>query len=532
MKNTGSIWFRGVPRQTYPALERTLHVDVAIAGAGITGLTAAVLLANEGQRVAVLEADRVAGGTTGASSAHVTEVPDRGYRALVERAGEDAAFALVERSRAGLEFIETLVQAERIECDFARVPAFLVPGEGGDRDQLEEEFRAALRLGHRAEMTSDVPLPWPVPAAVVFPAQAAFNPVRYLRGLAKLAIRRGATIYENTAVRGIEERSDQVHIDTTGGAVRARSLILATHTPLGFNLVQTEVAPYRSYILAVRVDRPFPPALFWDTSDPYFYLRHYDSAGTPIVIVGGADHKTGHQTDTASGFAQVEEFARARLGRLTIEAQWSAQFYEPADGLPYIGRAPRAEHVYIATGFSGVGLVQGTMSAMELASTLRGDASTAAFAANRLAMSAARRFLSENVDVAAHWIGDRLSGGGTADDLLEGEGAIVRVNGKRCAVFRSDDGTLHVLSPVCPHMGCIVHWNRSERSWDCPCHGARFAATGEVLEGPALSGSGARRGGRDPAQARIVGPGVRGEAGLEGAAPSAPGAEAVGRIDV
>ena len=485
--DTSPIWLRGVRRPIYPALERTLHVDVAIAGAGITGLTAAILLANEGQRVAVLEADRVGSGTTGASSAHVTEVPDHGYRRLLLQAGEESARVLVERSRAGLEFIDMLVKAEQIECDFARVPAYLVGETSDDRDGLEEECRAAGQLGLRADLTSNVPLPWRVHGAVVFPDQAALQPVRYLSGLAKLAIRCGATVCEATPVRGFTELGDRVHIDTPNGGVRARSLILATHTPIGFNLVQTEVAPYRSYILAVRLERPLAPALFWDTSDPYFYLRHYDSAGTPIAIVGGADHKTGHESDAASRFALVEEYARARFGRLTIEQQWSAQFYEPADGLPYIGRAPRAEQIYLATGFSGVGLVQGTMAAMELAAALRGEAATAAFAATRLAIGGVRRLLSENVDVAAHWIGDRLGGGGSADDVPAGKGRIVQVNGKRRAVFRADDGALHVLSPVCTHMGCIVHWNGAERSWDCPCHGARYAPTGEVLEGPALS---------------------------------------------
>jgi glycine/D-amino acid oxidase-like deaminating enzyme/nitrite reductase/ring-hydroxylating ferredoxin subunit len=446
------------------------------------------LLANEGQRVLVLEADRVAAGTTGASSAHVTEVPDRGYRTLLEQVGEERARTLVDRSHVALNFIDTLVQAENIRCDFTRVPAYLFCESADDRRQLDEECRAAARLGRAADLTSDVPLPWHVHGAVRFGQQAAFHPVHYLDGLAQLAVQRGATICEGTRVLDIAENGRTVRITTARATVRARALILATHTPLGFNLVQTEVAPYRSYILALNVSQPLAPALFWDTSDPYFYLRHYDTAGTPIAIVGGADHKTGHEQDTETRFLALAEYAYARLGRGTVEAQWSAQFYEPADGLPYIGRAPRAEHIYIATGFSGVGLVQGTMAAMELAGALRGDTTTSDFPATRLAIGAARRFLAENVDVAAHWIGDRLAGGGSADDVPVGAGRVVRVNGKRRAVFRDEEGGRHVLSPVCTHMGCIVQWNTAQRSWDCPCHGARYAPTGEVLEGPALTG--------------------------------------------
>jgi glycine/D-amino acid oxidase-like deaminating enzyme/nitrite reductase/ring-hydroxylating ferredoxin subunit len=487
MTENTPIWMRGVRRTRYPVLDLGIDADVAIVGAGITGLTAALLLAERGERVVVLEAGRVGDGTTGASSAHVTEVPDRGYRRLLD-AGEERARALVQRARAGLELIGTLVDAEGIDCDFARVPAYLIGEHPDDEQQLEEECRAAERLGCHAELLADVPLPWSVHGAVRYGRQAAFNPVRYLAGLARVAMRRGATLFESTRVTGYIEHRDRVEIQTTGGEVRARTLILATHTPLGFNLVQTEVAPYRSYVVALRVQHPLEPALIWDTSDPYFYVRHYDHQGTPIAIVGGADHKTGHEPDTDARYAVVEEYARARLGRCTTEHRWSAQLYEPTDELPFIGRAPRAHRVYLATGFSGVGLVQGTMAASELAAAVRGETTCSAFSATRLGVSGVRRFLSENVDVAAHWIGDRLGAGSDLEDVGPGQGRIARVDGKRRAVFRDDNGRLHILSPVCPHMGCIVHWNNSARSWDCPCHGGRFAPTGEVIEGPPLAG--------------------------------------------
>lgn len=486
MADTKSIWFRGVRPPRYPALEYGSDVDVAIVGGGITGLTAAVLLADEGRTVAVLEADRIGSGTTGASSAHVTEVPDRGYHELVRAVGEHAARTLADRSRAALVLIESLAQG--IDCDFARVPAYLFTEKSDERVALEQECRAAQRLGRSADLTHDVPLPWSVWGAARYPEQAAVQPVRYVAGLAKLAVEQGATIGEQTRVVGFNEQGAHVRIKTNHGEMRAGALILATHTPLGFNVVQTEVAPYRSYILAVALEHALPPALFWDTSDPYFYLRHYDSAGTPIAIVGGADHKTGHEPETENRFAILDDYIATRCGRFTVEQRWSAQLYEPADGLPYVGRAPSTKHVYLATGFSGVGLVQGTMAAMQLAATLRGEKVADAFAPTRLRLSAVRRFLSENVDVATRWIGDRLGGTATLEEVAPGEGRIVHVDGERRAVFRAKDGELHALSPVCTHMGCIVQWNTVERSWDCPCHGARYAPTGEVLEGPALKG--------------------------------------------
>jgi glycine/D-amino acid oxidase-like deaminating enzyme/nitrite reductase/ring-hydroxylating ferredoxin subunit len=487
MREGGPIWFRGVRRTTYAPLDQDRAVDVAIAGGGITGLTAAVLLASAGRDVVVLEADRIASGTTGGTSAHVTEVPDRGYRALLRQAGERSARALVDRSRAALTLLASL--AQNIECDFSRVPAYLFSENPDEHGRLEEECRAAADLGRPAELLADVPLPWRTAGGVRFADQAAMHPVRYVLGLARLATERGATVCEATPVVEFVEQGGEVRIGTPHGDVRAHSLLLATHTPLGFNLVQTEVAPYRSYILAVELQRPLAAGVFWDTSDPYFYLRRYDDQGTPLALVGGADHKTGHEHHPETRFSCIEDYVRARCGAVAIRQRWSAQLYEPADGLPYIGRAPGAQRVYLATGFSGVGLVQGTMAAMELAAALRGESCTDAFAATRLTVGALPRFLAENVDVATRWIGDRLAGsGGDAAEIAAGEGRIVRLDGERRAVYRGEDGALHVLSPVCPHMGCIVRWNSAERSWDCPCHGARYAATGERLEGPALSG--------------------------------------------
>jgi nitrite reductase/ring-hydroxylating ferredoxin subunit len=282
----------------------------------------------------------------------------------------------------------------------------------------------------------------------------------------------------------------RVRIETLSGTVRAHHLVLATHTPIGFALVQTEVAPYRSYVIARDGGSAFPPGLFWDTADPYHYLRPVEIDGAALVLIGGGDHKTGQSKHPQTRFADLESYGVQRLGIGTVRRQWSAQLYEPADGLPYVGALAGSDCVHVATGLAGTGLVFGTMAAVELAASLRGDRRREyPFDARRLRLAAVPRFLSENANVAACWIGDRLAAGDHRffAAVPQGEGRIVRIEGKRRAVFRSRDGFLHVLSAVCPHMGGHVRWNPVEQSWDCPCHGARFAPTGEVLEGPALS---------------------------------------------
>jgi len=487
-KTNYAFWDHKVRREAPQRLTETLDVDVVVVGGGITGLTTALIAASESHSVALLEADRFGSGATGASSAHVTVVPDVGYRSLLERCGNDAGSQYVAALGEALELMHTLVTAQSIDCGWERVPAYRFAEDADGLDALADEALAAERLGQRCQMVTEVPLSWNVAGGVEFPDQALFNPVQYLMAIAELARARGATLFEQSPVIAWEETANGVIVRTATGIVRAGSLVLATHTPLGFNLVQTELAPVQSYILALALPHASPSAMFWDTAEPYHYLRSVQRGDQSLVLIGGADHKTGHETEPQVRFAQLADYARTRFASGTPVDWWSAQLYEPADGLPYIGRSPLAQRVYIATGFAGVGLVQGTMAAIELASLLRGRERDTPWKATRLKLAAAPRFVAENLDVAACWVGDRLTStnGYSTDDLPAGQGRIVRIDGQRRAAYRDDEGRLHILSPVCTHMGCLVRWNASARTWDCPCHGARYASTGEVLEGPAL----------------------------------------------
>lgn len=482
----------GAHHATEP-LRHALDVDVAIVGGGITGVTAALLIASDKRRVALLEADRFGAGTSGANSAQVSTVPDAGYLALLRRCGVDAGREYISRCVAALEFMDWLVGAEKIDCSWARVPAFWFSESSDDLDRLQDEARAADHLGQECGMVRDVPLPWSTAGGLAIPRQALFHPLRYLLGLSRVARARGAQLYEYTPVLAWEETGAEVVLRTPETEVRARELILATHTPLGVNLLHTELMPVQSYILAMSVPRALPEGLFWDTDQPYHYLRPAQLGAQPLVIVGGADHQTGHERNPQSRFVQLVEYVRPRLGTASIGGWWSAQLYEPADGLPYVGRSPLARHVYVATGFAGVGLVQGTMAAMELAALFRGEARdmpSIPWKATRLSLAAAPRLIAAGVDLATHWVGDRIapSDGRSLEEVPNGEGRILRVDGQRCAIYRDENGRLHMLSAVCAHLGCMVRWNDSARTWDCPCHGARYAPTGEVLQGPALSG--------------------------------------------
>jgi glycine/D-amino acid oxidase-like deaminating enzyme/nitrite reductase/ring-hydroxylating ferredoxin subunit len=489
--NKDSLWWATRPAEgtnLSPALSQDLAVDVAVVGAGITGLTAALLLAREGRSVVVLEADRIGAGTTGGTSAHVTQVLDHRAKELISKHGEDGARGVAESTGAALARIASLVAEEGIDCGFARVPGYLYAEAREDAAEIDEELEAACRIGLRAERADGLPLPFPVAAAVRFPEQARFHPLAYLAGLAAGVRRGGGRICEQT--RALEVHGgERCRIETGRGTVTAGAVLLATHTPAGFDLLQTEIEPMRSYVLAARLDgQPVPDGLFWDTADPYHYTRRQPSADGDLLVVGGADHKTGAD-ESEESYRALERYLRERWRVASVEHRWSSQFYEPVDGLPFIGASPMGENLLVATGYSGTGLVLATLAAMLVTDRIAGRENRWAdlYRTSRVKpLAGGPKFLAMNLGAARRFVGDRL-GVPELEDLAQvapGDGRVFALDGEKVAVSRTSGGAVHAVSAVCTHMGCIVHWNRAEQTWDCPCHGGRFTPQGEVIEGP------------------------------------------------
>jgi glycine/D-amino acid oxidase-like deaminating enzyme/nitrite reductase/ring-hydroxylating ferredoxin subunit len=505
-----SLWREPRPRALGPPLNGPVRADVAVVGAGITGLTVALLLQREGRSVVLVEADRVGAGTSGATSAHVTSVLDVSYRALRGRLGTDRAAVVVAGAEAAFNFVKSLAQSE-VPCSFETWPAYRYTESQDAVGDLKAELEAADALGVPAAFTESVPVPFPARAGLLFPRQGAFDPMEYLVGLAELFTEKGGRLCERTRVMAFEEMNDSVVLETMGGLLTAAHTVLATHTPLGINLVQSEIAPYRSYVLAFRTGSPMPSGLFWDTEDPYHYLRSVRFQGQSVVLLGGEDHQTGKDDDPLDRYWRLEQFARERFREVEVIRRWSSQYYEPADGLPYIGRSPLGRRVFIGTGYSGTGLVLGTLAAQVIAEQVldRPESPLAEVVrATRIpGPGAAGRATLTNLDTAVRFVADRVAGGEAAlGEVGAGGGALVEIEGETLAVSRDGNGRLHALRAVCTHMGCIVHWNEAERTWDCPCHGGRFTPEGCVLSGPPLRDLESR-----PLPWEGVGSGPRGE---------------------
>lgn len=475
----------------YPALDRDdLEVDVAIIGGGITAITAGLLLQRAGRSVALIESDHIASGETGYTTAHLTQILDTRYHRLIADFGREGARQVAASHRAAIDQITALIKEYGISCAFTEVPGFLF-AEGYSRAELERELDALRQVSIEAHWTDAVPLPFPTQGGIRIPEQARFHPRQYLLPLAEALVRLGGLIFEKTRMLKVR-KGKPCEVTTSGGRVRARDVIVAAHVPVTNRvLLHTKLAAYRTYALGAPLEAPIPDGLYWDTADPYHYLRlHEDPELGQILIAGGEDHKTGTVTDTDHCFARLEAYARARFSLGTIAYRWSGQIIEPADGLAYIGANSLSRHIHVATGFGGNGMTYGTLAGMMLRDRIMGahTAWDSLYDATRIhPLAAAKNYLAENKDFPVYFFKDRLHPGGAASEVASGSGAVVELNGQKAAVYRDPEGGLHALCAVCPHLGCEVHWNNAERSWDCPCHGSRFDALGKVVNGPATS---------------------------------------------
>ncbi len=466
-------------------LEGEKEAEVVIVGAGITGLTTAYSLVEKGKTVVVLEAEEIVHSATTLSSAHLTTAIDYYYSNIQSKYNSNTARIVAQSRKTAIAFISAL--AEKFPCDFNFVPGFLYSEH--DPGELSAEHRAALEAGLKVSTETKMDLPFDFKQALRFEEEAVFNPYQYLNGLAKYLNNSDlCTIYQNSRVMGREGNM----LITDKGSIEANDIVYATHYPIFIDMHQTMVYPYRSYMLAAKVEEYPGDAVFWDTHTPYHYTRTCEIDGEKYLLVGGADHKTGETEEDA--YEKLEEYLHGRYKVKEISMKWSSQYFEPADGLPYIGKSFDGNE-YIATGFSGDGLVYGTLAGLLISDAILDTALytewRAVYDAQRLnPVKASGKFAKENISVASHMVKDRVNAKKVDKPpvLPPGEGKVVTISGEKLAVSKNTDGKEMYVSAVCPHLKCVVTWNKLEQTWDCPCHGSRFSPSGKLIAGPAVLG--------------------------------------------
>lgn len=488
-----SLWHSArIPR--FPATQLPREVDVVVIGAGMTGLTAAYLLKQSGKRVAVFERERVGAGETGNTSAHLTYVTDLRLTEAVKRFGREAATQVWRGGAAAIDLIETHVAELGISCGFARVPGFLCASLHGTDDEtsaLLDEAALASELGFAAHFQTHGPIQGR--PAVSYAEQALFHPLRYIAALANAVHGEGSFVGGGCEVG--EVLQDPTAVIVNGETVACQHVVIATHVPMmgasgvmSAMMFQAKLYPYSSYVVGAQFpSETLAPGLYVDTSDPYFYLRVQEEGNRRYAIFGGEDHKTGQVSDTNSCFVRLEHTLHEILPEAVVDRRWSGQVVETSDGLPFIGET--ADHQFAATGYAGNGMTFGTLAGMMAHDWVLGRENPwqSIFDPNRKKLEAVTTVLAENVDYPWYFLADRIRRApkGGVKSVTPGDGKVLTLEGKRVACHRTASGDVIAVSATCTHMGCLVHWNKAEQTWDCPCHGSRFTPEGLVIGGPA-----------------------------------------------
>jgi glycine/D-amino acid oxidase-like deaminating enzyme/nitrite reductase/ring-hydroxylating ferredoxin subunit len=495
-ERTVSVWSATEVAPDAVPLGQNEQVDAVVIGSGIAGLSVAYELATAGQKVAVLDRGRIGSGMTARTTAHVSSICDDYFSELIKLRGEDLARIFYQSQSAAIDRIQSIQEAEGIACDFRRLDGFLFPASGRHESDIRRELDAALKIGVDVEKIRGVPFAGFSDAqALRYANQATFHPLKYLRGLVAGIRARGGALYADTIVEKIEETDGGVRVTTVSDfTVSAKSAVVATNSPINDRVaLHTKQAPYRTYAMSFEIARDrIPDALYWDTEDPYHYVRLQPGEGrTDFLIVGGQDHKTGQANDAGARFAALAAWTERLVPDIGMETnRWSGQVMETVDYAGFIGRNPGDRRVFVATGDSGQGITHGVVAGLLISDLiLKGENPwRELYEPSRKTVGAIGDYLAENA-TAIRSFAEYIAPGeiDSIDRLRPGEGAVVREGFTKIAAFRDEDGTLYKRSAACTHIGCHVHWNSLERCWDCPCHGSHFAVDGTALNGPAVS---------------------------------------------
>jgi glycine/D-amino acid oxidase-like deaminating enzyme/nitrite reductase/ring-hydroxylating ferredoxin subunit len=490
-----SYWMTTAPGTGHPPLDADIEVDVAVVGGGIAGLCAAWELARAGRSVAVLEADRIAAGVTGHTTAKLSALHTLRYARLRDQRGPEAARLYARSQSEAVRRVAEVAAELGADCDFETVPAYTYAETEDTAAQAEAEAEAAREAGLPATFVTDTELPFPVAGAVRVADQAQFHPRKYLLALAADLTARGGRVFEHTRVTGLHD-GEPCRVTTGDGArVTARDVVVATHYPVFDRaLLFARLEPRRELVVAGPVPADLAPTGMYLTPDHGTRsVRTAPLAGGQRLLIVTGEHLLPGGASTEERFTRLTAWTREHFPGFSPTHRWAAQDNDTTDGVPFVGPFhPGSRHVYVATGFGGWGMSNGVMAGALLAAHITGrdlPPWAGLYDPRRFGpLREAPTLLKVQATVARHFVGDRLRApsGEAVARIAPGGGAVVRVDGRHCAVHRDESGKLHAVSARCTHLGCLVRFNDAERTWDCPCHGSRFDVTGEVLQGPAV----------------------------------------------
>ncbi|MUV39837.1 putative Rieske 2Fe-2S iron-sulfur protein YhfW [Lentibacillus sp. JNUCC-1] len=487
--NVQSYWHKIYQKDQENTLQEDIQTDVVVAGGGIAGVMSAYFLAKSGKRVALLEARELYSGTTGFTTAKLTAQHNLIYDEMINRYGQKTAQQYYQANMEGIAFVKELANQYGIDCDLEEQDAFVFTEQIQHKDKLKKEYDAYQKLGIEGAFVEDLPLDLDISAAVMMRHQAQFHPVKFLQGIVKEIKALGGYVFEHTPVMDLSvDKQVTCHTDSDY-TVTADDVVLATHLPVyepGKKFYSSHVKTESSYALAVKSSYEFPEGMYINNDLPKRTLRSIRDNGENYLLVGGESHPTGDGKSSKERYEQLVKFAESHFGDVEVLNHWSSHDYIAPDRIPFIGQLHEdTDHVYTLTAFGKWGLAAAVTGGKVITDLIQGDDNpyAALFAPNRQINKITETEPKDDNPTESY---DKSSQASDPKQLSPGMGSIVKIDDKNVAAYKDNNGQLHLLDTACTHLGCDVAWNDGDKTWDCPCHGSRFAATGEVIEGPAV----------------------------------------------
>ena len=487
-----SYWLSSTSSTNYPSLQENIHVDVAIIGGGLAGISCAYLLKKENVNVAVLEAEHIAQNTSAHTTAKITSQHGLIYYKIKSQIGNELAQQYAEANEAAIYEIKKIIDENHIDCNYTTQSAFVYTQTDQYIQQINDELNTVSNLGIKASYVEDIPFPISIKAGLRFDNQAQFHPRKYLLEIAKNIPSDGSYIFEHSRAVDIEEGNPYIITTDQGKQVKAEKIIIASHYPFynKHGMYFSRIYPERSYIIAIKAKEKYPGGMYINAEQPARSLRCHDSEDGELILVVGDEHKTGQGIDTNQHYKALMDFADEIFTIEDIPFRWSTQDCMTVDGIPYIGHfTSKTPNMYIATGFQKWGMTNSMVSAILLRDLIIQGENPWQDVYNpsrKTIIASTKNFIVENLNVAEQFIEGKLSSPSKNLDVQPGEGKVIKINEERIGAYRDEEGMLYLVNTTCTHMGCELNWNAAEKSWDCPCHGSRFSYMGEVLEGPAI----------------------------------------------
>ncbi|WLD93288.1 FAD-dependent oxidoreductase [Alkalihalobacillus sp. AL-G] len=484
-------WRDGIDFPSFDAVNEDQNVDVAIIGAGISGITTAYLLSKEGLKVGLIDAGKILNGTTGHTTAKISAQHDLIYDELIQHVGVEKAKLYYQSNDEALQFIKQIVSEKSIDCDLSKEDAYLYSTTEQYDRKIEKEWKAYEKLGIPGETKTSIPFDAGATSALVMKDQAQFHPIKYLLPLVKEIEAAGGLFFENTTAVDVQNGAKPIVLTREGFRITCNYVVSCSHFPFydsGFYFARMYAE--RSYVVAVEADKEYPGGMYLSVDNPSRSLRSTPYNGGKLILIGAENHKTGQGINTMKHYEALQDWGSKVLGIKSFPYRWSTQDLVTLDKIPYIGQmSSKEENIFVATGYKKWGMTTSAVAARLITDTIlrKQNPYKELYTPSRfIADPSLKNFLIQNVDVAGHLIAGKVqTAEKKVDELTNDEAAVVKVQGKRAGAYKDTGGNLHIVDTTCTHMGCECEWNGGDRTWDCPCHGSRYTVDGDVIEGPA-----------------------------------------------